>query len=137
MTPPLMHEPRRQTWALRVAYFGPAFRGFAWQRDCPTDTVAGRLQAALTPLLDGRACQLSVAGRTDAGVSAIGQLVSFYSWPKLTEEQIRAAVDEAAPDGCLRLLSATRVPRSYHATFSTRWRRYVYMLPADGLGACR
>ena len=131
LTPTLVHESRRQTWALRVAYFGPAFRGFAWQRDSPLETVAGRLQEALTPLLGGKSCQLSVAGRTDAGVSAIGQLVSFYSWPQLTEEQIRAAIDGAAPDGSLRLLSAKRVPRSYHATFSTRWRRYVYLLPME------
>ena len=127
-----VHEPRT-SWALRLAYFGPAFRGFAWQQDRPLETVAGRLDHALTPLL-GRRPTLACAGRTDAGVSALNQLVSFYAWPELTVDDIREAIDGATPDGSMRLLTAQRVPRSFHATFSTRWRRYVYLLPANGLG---
>lgn len=101
----------------------------------PLDTVAGCLESALTPLLDGRRPRLACAGRTDAGVSALNQLVSFSCFPELSEQVLREAVDAAAPEaGTLRLLSAQRVPRSWHATFSTRWRRYVYLLPCDGLG---
>lgn len=132
--PRYSHRPRT-TWAMRVAYFGPAFRGYAWQREFPDETVDGCLDAALKPLLDGKASRLACSGRTDAGVSALAQLVSFTSFPELSEAVIRDAVESAAPTpGSLRVLSAARVPRSWHATFSTCWRRYVYLLPAAGLG---
>ena len=72
-------QSARVTWRLRVAYLGVAFSGFAWQSAAPKPTVEGCLQQAIQPLLDGRSeLRLSCAGRT-AGVSSLGQLVSFYS----------------------------------------------------------
>lgn len=122
----------RTTWALTLAYFGPAFSGFAWQADAPLPTVSGALQEAIKPLLRGRhSLRLSCAGRTDAGVSATGQLASFYSWQPIEESELAAAIYAAAPaPGALRLVAARRVPRAFHATFSAAWRRYVYLLPA-------
>ena len=122
----------RQTWALHLAYYGPSFRGYAWQPVDPLDTVAGLLEDRLQTLLrsvdvDAKKPHLASAGRTDAGVSAIGQLVSFFTWATLTEEAIMEAVNGYDDDD--RVLSARKVPRSFHATFSARWRRYVYLLP--------
>ena len=139
-SPPLPIAPKRfahqrkSSWCLKIAYYGAAFKGFAWQPESPHDTVSGRLDAAITPLLGGRRPRIACAGRTDAGVSALNQLVSFHSFPELTVEEIRDVVDGSSPDGSLRLLDAQLVPPSYHATFSTRWRRYVYLLPSRGLG---
>lgn len=119
----------RTTWACSIAYYGPSFRGYAWQAHEPERTVQGLLEEAIKPLLLGRhALVLNCAGRTDAGVSAVGQLVSFYSWANIEPEQLRAAIDSCAP-AKLRLLSAARVPRAFHATFCAQWRRYVYLLP--------
>lgn len=130
--PPNARE--RSTWAVRLAYYGPAFGGFAWQRDQPT--VASRLDECLLPLLDGKHnLRIASAGRTDAGVSAVGQLITFYSWPRLDERRIADAINGAAGElrgeraDELRVLSAVRVPRSFHATFSATWRRYAYFLP--------
>lgn len=116
---------------LRVAYDGPSFSGFGWQREAPLPTVSGTLHEAILPLLEGRhSLRINCAGRTDAGVSALGQRVSFYAWPQLDAAEIVAAVARASPTpGALRVLEAARVPRSYHATFGTRWRRYAYLLP--------
>ena len=124
-------QRKRHTWRMRLAYYGPSFSGFAWQNDAPLPTVAGCLQEAIEPLLEGRhSLVLSCAGRTDAGVSALGQQVSFYAWPELTPDAIRDAVARASPQpGALRVVSAREVDRSYHATFSTAWRRYAYLLP--------
>ena len=126
---------QRETWALSLAYYGPAFRrGFAWQPEAPEETVMGRLQAALEPLLASahHGLFLSSAGRTDAGVSATGQLVTFYSWVPLSPEQLHAAVAEAAPaPRTLVLRAARRVPRAFHATFAATRRRYTYLLPAS------
>lgn len=140
--PPLYWQPqsaeetkpkKRVTWMCTIAYSGPAFSGFAWQPDPPKPTVQGCLQDALLPLLDGKsALRISCAGRTDAGVSALGQEVSFHSWPQLTASAIHDALAAASPEpGALRLVRARRVDPSYHATFSTAWRRYAYLLPAS------
>ncbi len=63
-----------RTVRLDLAYRGTGFRGFA--ANAGVRTVAGDLNAALERVL-GRAPTLSVAGRTDAGVHATAQVVSF------------------------------------------------------------
>jgi tRNA pseudouridine(38-40) synthase len=124
----------RQTWALSIAYYGPAFSSFTWQKEAPETTVLGVLQLAIEPLLAGRHnVVLANAGRTDAGVSATGQLLTFYSWESIDPEALRVAVDGAAPS-VLRLRAAQLVPRSFHATFGATWRRYVYILPCRERG---
>jgi len=123
---------KRHTWKLSIAYYGPAFSGMAWQRTPPKPTVSGCLHAAIEPLLLGRhSLRLGQSGRTDAGVSALGQRISFYAWPELDVAELEHAIAEAAPEpGALRLVSAEQTTdRSYHASFSTRWRRYAYFLP--------
>ena len=124
-------ERDRITWKIQIAYHGPAFSGFSWQKSAPKPTVESCLQDAIRPLLDGRSeLRLSCAGRTDAGVSALGQLVSFYSSPGLRERQLADAISSASPQpGALRLVQARRVERGFHATYSTSWRRYAYFLP--------
>ena len=84
---PMKDKTRRETWALCVAYYGPAYASFTWQPEHPHETVIGRVQHAVKPLLAGRsAAVVSSAGRTDKGVSALGQLLSFQSWEPLTHE---------------------------------------------------
>ena len=91
-------ERDRITWKMKIAYHGPAFSGYSWQKSAPKPTVESCLQGAIRPLLDGRSeLRLSCAGRTDAGVSALGQLVSFHSWPELREHQLADAISRASP----------------------------------------
>ena len=61
---------------LSLAYDGTSFRG--WARNAGQRTVEGVLSDALTRVL-GDAPKLSVAGRTDAGVHARGQVASFVA----------------------------------------------------------
>lgn len=63
-----------QRWALLLQYDGTEFAGSQWQPNHPT--VQGALQAALESLT-GSSVPLSLAGRTDAGVHAKGQVASF------------------------------------------------------------
>jgi tRNA pseudouridine(38-40) synthase len=62
---------------------------------------------------------VDAAGRTDKGVSACGQVVSFHSWPEVSLEAVAHALDTACR-GMLRALHVQRMPRSFHATFSVR-----------------
>lgn len=111
--------------ALLLAYEGGAFRGFQRQPGLPT--VQEALEAALRPL--GLAGRLDVAARTDAGVHALAQVVTFWSRIPHDPAALRAAVNAATPPGLL-CLAASRVPGSTHARASAASRRYVYLVGA-------
>ena len=76
---------------LLLAYDGTGFRGWAAQRDLSIRTVEGELSAVLGRIVN-EPIKLSVAGRTDAGVHAQGQVTSFTTTTNLAPDRIRDAV---------------------------------------------
>ncbi|HET7753956.1 MAG TPA: tRNA pseudouridine(38-40) synthase TruA [Anaeromyxobacteraceae bacterium] len=116
-------EKRR--YAMRLMYDGGAFRGFQAQPGLPT--VQGALDAALQTV--GVSTRLDVAARTDAGVHALDQVVSFWARRELDPAALRAAVNAATP-AALTCLDAARVPPSFHARGSALSRTYVYLVGA-------
>jgi len=115
----------RRRYALRLLYDGRGFRGFQRQPGLPT--VQEAVEAGLARL--GIEATLEVAARTDAGVSALDQVVSFPTRTDLDLVALRRAVNEAAPEG-LVCLAAARAPRGFHARASALSRRYVYLVGA-------
>ncbi len=113
----------RRRYALRLLYDGRAFRGFQRQPGLPT--VQAAVEDALRAM--GVAAPLQVAARTDAGVSALDQVVSFVARADLDLAALRRGVNEAAPDG-LVCLGAARVKLRFHARASALSRRYVYLV---------
>jgi tRNA pseudouridine(38-40) synthase len=112
---------------VELAYAGDQFHGFV--RQVGLRTVEGVIVDALqrlAPELGG----LAVGGRTDRGVHATGQVISFWTRRPLDPEAVRAVLDAAAPDA-LAAQSVCWVPRTFHATFSAKSRRYVYLWPAE------
>lgn len=79
---------------------------------------------------------LPVAGRTDAGVSAIGQLCRFRTYRKdLTAEGIREylndrvkSISSSGISRSLRVTDITRVSKAFHPTFTTSCRAYAYLI---------
>jgi tRNA pseudouridine38-40 synthase len=121
----------RRFYAIEIAYDGGAFRGFQRQPGLPT--VQGALEDALASL--GIAASLAVAARTDAGVHALRQVVSFAARAVLDPEALRRGLNAALPDG-LVALAARRVAPSFHARASATARTYVYLVgapPPEGL----
>jgi tRNA pseudouridine38-40 synthase len=114
----------RRRYALTLAYDGRHFRGFQRQPGLPT--VEEALRAALSPLGAGA---LAVAARTDAGVHAIAQVVSFSARAALDPDALRRAVNAATPEALL-CLDAREVGPSFHARASARSRTYVYLVGA-------
>ncbi|MBN8867630.1 MAG: tRNA pseudouridine(38-40) synthase TruA [Solirubrobacterales bacterium] len=75
-------------WRLDIEYDGSAFRGWAKQ-DGGVDTVQARLERALEIALRTDRVELTVAGRTDAGVHALGQVASFEFDGEMPEVIVR------------------------------------------------
>jgi tRNA pseudouridine38-40 synthase len=112
----------RHTYRVEIAYEGSGFAGF--KRQVGARTVESVLVAALEPLVPDLP-KLAAGGRTDRGVSATGQVLSFWSRPRLALDAIGGAIDRAAP-GEIAVLDVREVGRSFHAQFSACARRYVY-----------
>ncbi len=109
---------------LVLAYDGTDFHGFAAQRD--VRTVEGELVAALEKIVRHKV-DLSVAGRTDAGVHAWGQVVSFPADFGLDPQRIQARVNSMlGPEVVVR--SASLAPPDFHARYSSRSRTYRYTI---------
>jgi tRNA pseudouridine38-40 synthase len=113
----------RRRYALRLLYDGRPFRGFQRQPGLPT--VQEALEAGLGRL--GIQGALQVAARTDAGVSALAQVVTFTTRADLDPAALRRAVNETTPSGLL-CTGAARVPPAFHARASASGRRYVYLV---------
>jgi len=121
----------RRFYAVEIAYDGTGFRGFQRQPGLPT--VQEALETALVSV--GVRAPLAVAARTDAGVHAVGQVVSFAARTTLDPEALRRGLNAALPEGVVAL-SAHRVGRSFHARNSATGRTYVYLVgapPPEGL----
>jgi tRNA pseudouridine38-40 synthase len=129
---------------LGVAYDGTGFSGWAVQPD--RRSVAGELDAALRRLF-GEPVGLTVAGRTDAGVHATGQVchvdVPATAWkavatPRGTGEPdptvaVRRLAGVLPPD--VRVTSVAVVDDRFDARFAAYRRRYAYRITDDPAGA--
>ncbi|HEX4747166.1 MAG TPA: tRNA pseudouridine(38-40) synthase TruA [Gaiellaceae bacterium] len=107
---------------LTLEYDGTGFRG--WARQPGLRTVEGALRDALGavfPFWD----ELAVAGRTDTGVHATGQVASIAVEGGPPLERIAEALNTALPDDVV-VLAAEEAEQGFHARFSARSRSYRY-----------
>lgn len=110
-------------YRLAVAYDGTGFRGYARQEGLRT--IQGELEAALETVL-GYQVDTAVAGRTDAGVHALGQVVSF-SADGLDPYRLRRSLNGiVGPE--IGVTEISEAPEGFHARFSAHWRRYRYQI---------
>lgn len=122
-----MNVPR--TIRLDLAYDGTGFRGWATQRDPAIRTIEGVLTAALEELVREQV-SLSVAGRTDAGVHARGQVTSFETESSRTPAQVRDFLNgRLAPEISIR--EAREAADTFDARFSASAREYRYVIDAS------
>lgn len=114
---------------LDLAYDGTQFSGWAHQPG--RRTVQGMLESALGVLLRGPGPRLTVAGRTDAGVHARGQVAHVDVPPELAQDRLLLRrLNGLLPDD-VRVRGLGPAPLGFDARFSAVWRRYRYRI-ADG-----
>jgi tRNA pseudouridine38-40 synthase len=112
------------TLRLTLEYDGGGFRG--WARQPGERTVEGVVREALDAVLprwDG----LAVAGRTDAGVHATGQVASLGTEGGPPTERVAEALNTVLP-GDVAVVSAEAAPDGFHARFSAVARSYRYVV---------
>ena len=110
---------------LDIAYDGTPFHGFARQPDLPT--VQGSLEEALSKLA-GRDVTTTGAGRTDAGVHALGQVVTVPDAPDgLDLDDLVRRLNAMCGPG-ISVRSARAVSEDFDARFSALSRLYIYAL---------
>lgn len=111
------------THRLDIAYDGSRFSGWAIQPE--KRTVQGELEEALGRVL-GEPTRLTVAGRTDAGVHALGQVASFTTEREVPGTLRRALNALTGRD--LAIAAVTPAPDAFDARRSALSRRYRYRL---------
>ncbi len=115
---------------LTLAYDGTRFVG--WQRQADGESIQGLLEAALARF-EGAPITVHGAGRTDAGVHALGQVASAgvtFTHPTAT---IGRALNAQLPED-IRILEVADAAPDFHARFSARSKTYRYHIRAGTVG---
>ena len=118
-----------RTLRLTLAYDGTNYAG--WQRQENVSTIQAVLEAALGEV-EGQAVIVHGAGRTDAGVHALGQVASTrLSHPIGTSALVRA-LNAKLPDD-VRILDVGEAPDDFHARYGARSKWYRYRLTSGSV----
>lgn len=113
-----------RTLKLTIAYDGSDYAGWQVQRNHPT------LQAAFQETLKkivGHRTHVAASGRTDAGVHALGQVVSFETDSNLSAETFKRALNAHLPRDIV-VIDAEEAPDGFHARRDAVRKRYRYIL---------
>jgi tRNA pseudouridine38-40 synthase len=109
---------------ITLAYDGTDYVG--WQRQSNGLSVQEVIENALREL-DGRDVAVAGAGRTDAGVHALGQVAAFTIHRALAADSLLRALNARLPDA-IRVVSAEDAPAEFHPRFSTSTKTYRYRI---------
>lgn len=112
-------------YALKIDYDGTPFAG--WQRQAGQPSVQAAVEAALRRL-EPAAPGIAAAGRTDAGVHAIGQVAHCDLARDWDPFRLSEALNFHLKPAPVAVLAAARVADEFHARFSAVERRYLFRL---------
>lgn len=117
-----------QNIKLTIAYDGTPFHG--WQIQPNALTIQETLKKTIETITNGTGVNLIGAGRTDAGVHALGQVVNFKTEKHLSEKKWRDGLNGLLPNEIV-VLKAEFVPDDFHARFSAKKKVYLYRIGAQ------
>lgn len=113
-------------YALLIEYDGGAFHG--WQRQAGLPTVQQAIEEAAAVLNGGEPASTTVAGRTDAGVHAEGQVADLVIAADLPPERVREALNQRTRPLPVVVRAAARAPEGWSPRFSAIRRVYRYRI---------
>jgi tRNA pseudouridine38-40 synthase len=117
-------NPAMATFKITLAYDGTNYIG--WQRQATGQSIQGEIEAALREL-DGCDVVVTGAGRTDAGVHALGQVASFSLRRAIEPHALVRALNARLPAD-IRALSADAVAAGFHARYHPSTKTYRYRI---------
>ncbi|HYR42318.1 MAG TPA: tRNA pseudouridine(38-40) synthase TruA [Terriglobia bacterium] len=114
------------TFKIILEYDGTRYSG--WQEQKNARTVMGEIRAAAQQVF-GDVFEMQGAGRTDAGVHALGQVMHIKAASEIrhSPDVIRRRLNDLLPAD-IAILSVERAPRNFHARHDARARVYLYQI---------
>ncbi len=107
-----------------IEYDGTNYHGWQCQGNLPT--VQKTIEDGIEKITKEKV-RITGAGRTDAGVHAMGQVANFLTETKLDPETLRKALNSTTPDD-ISIIGAESVPDNFHAQFSSKSKIYEYRI---------
>lgn len=114
----------RRRLKLLIAYNGTRYHG--WQLQPRAVTVQGTLESCLSRITNGPV-RLHAAGRTDAGVHALGQMTHFDTDSHIAMASLMRGLNSLLPDDIV-VRRAVEAPGDFHARYDATRKTYVYQL---------
>lgn len=121
--------PGTRNILLKIAYDGTNYSG--WQVQPNRPSIQACVEHAIHTIT-GETRRIYCAGRTDAGVHALGQAANFYTLSPIPPRNLQRALQTALPEDIV-INSAHDVDLSLHATFSAVRKRYRYVICDRGV----
>jgi tRNA pseudouridine38-40 synthase len=112
-------------YKLTIEYDGTPFAGWQWQENLPS--VQRALTAAVAAFC-GHAVKIAGAGRTDAGVHALGQVAHVDLAKEWRADRVRDAINAHLRPHPVAVLAAEQVADAFDARFSAKKRHYLYRI---------
>ncbi len=109
---------------MTLQYDGTDYHG--WQVQPNGVTLQEILQEKIKGLT-GEDAQVTGAGRTDAGVHALGQVASFKTWSKLAPDTVKRALNAVLP-GAIRIVDACDAGEAFHPRYDAKSKVYFYII---------
>ncbi len=107
---------------LLIAYDGSNYSG--WQRQINAPTIQGTIETCLSTITNQN-ISLHGAGRTDAGVHALGMVAHFLTEAKILPEKFHQALNSMLPDD-IRILACNEEQTDFHSRYNARGKTYRY-----------
>ena len=115
---------QRRNIKLTIAYKGTRYAGWQIQKNAPT--VEAEIKAAIRKIT-GEDTTVYGAGRTDAGVHALGQTANFFTTSSIPAERVALALNANLPAD-IRIVKSEAVPASFHSRFCAIGKIYRYRI---------
>ncbi len=126
-TIPSLDKGKSRAWHLTLAYNGTAFHG--WQIQSNQRTVQGELQKRLRLFFHDPELRLAATSRTDAGVHALDQHISFAAIPPadMDADRIKYSLNRWLPAD-MQITSLEEADPEFHARYSANGKAYTYVV---------
>jgi tRNA pseudouridine38-40 synthase len=110
---------------LTIEYQGSRYHG--WQQNSGVKTIQGEIIRVCSELLNSQRIELYGAGRTDAGVHALGQVAHLEAPTQMHPEMLLERLNEKLPFD-IHVISLERCEDRFHARHQAIARSYIYMI---------